>query len=257
MTVLNVLLVDDDPESLRLLMESLPDTIEEATIRWEQCGEFDDALQRISERRFDVVVSDIYRDRTSATKDAATGDPQGVGVLRDIRERRFCPVLLFTDGTFPTEPPEGPFLKYADKSPGNAQIVEKLGDLIRTGIPELAHRLHDELDSSSGSYLWEFLDTNWPALQDGGLTELNVLDRLVHRRRQYSWATGGFRAWPCRASSRLAMQASWSPEIPTGRSHSNYPARRGADAPVLECQYGSILLASPRFVRSRDSCLRL
>jgi CheY-like chemotaxis protein len=182
MTVLNVLLVDDDPESLRLLGESLPEVIEEATIRWERCGEFDDALQRITERRFDVVVSDIYRDRTSPAKDLATGDAQGVGVLREIRDRRFCPVLLFTDGTFPTEPPEGPFLKYADKSPGNAQILEKLRELIRTGIPELAHRLHDELDSTSGSYLWEFLDTNWPALQAGGLTELDVLDRLVHRR---------------------------------------------------------------------------
>jgi len=182
MTVLNVLLVDDDPDSLRLLEESLPDTIESTTIRWEQCGDFDDALQRISERRFDVVVSDIYRDRTSAAKDLATGDTQGVNVLREIRQRRFCPVLLFTDGTFPTEPPEGPFLKYADKSPGNAQILEKLGELIRTGIPELAHRLHDELDSTSGSYLWEFLDTNWAALQAGGLTQPDVLDRLVHRR---------------------------------------------------------------------------
>ena len=182
MTVLNVLLVDDDPQSLRLLGESLPDTIEAATIRWEQCGDFDDALQRISERRFDVVVCDIYRDRTSTAKNLATGDAQGVGVLQDIRDRRFCPVLLFTDGTFPTEPPEGPFLKYADKSPGNGMIVEKLGELIRTGIPELAHRLHDELDKTSGSYLWEFLDSYWPALVSGGLTQQDVLDRLIRRR---------------------------------------------------------------------------
>lgn len=182
MTVLNVLIVDDDPESLRLLGESLPDVIEGATIRWEPCGEFDDAMQRIAERRFDVVASDIYRDRTSTVKEPVTGDPRGVDVLKEIRDRRFCPVLLFTDGTFPTEHEEGPFLKYADKAPGNFQIVEKLGELIRTGVPELAHRLHDELDQTSGSYLWDFLDSNWPALVSGGLTQSDILDRLIHRR---------------------------------------------------------------------------
>jgi CheY-like chemotaxis protein len=183
MTVLNVLLVDDDEESLRLLRESLPesiDGIDGITIRWEPCGTFEEAFQRIEERRFDVVVTDIYRDRKE--KDPVTGDPQGKSVLQEIRERRFCPVLLFTDGTFPEEPKEGPFIKLADKSPGNDQIVEKLGELIKTGIPELAHNLHDELDSTSGSYLWKFLDTNWTALEAGGLTQPNVLDRLIHRR---------------------------------------------------------------------------
>lgn len=182
MTVLNVLLVDDDEESLRLLGESVPGEIEGSSIRWERCGDFSDALRRIAERRFDIVVSDIYRNREGKEKKPATGDTQGVGILQDIRERRFCPVLLFTDGTWPSEPPEGPFLKYADKTPGNGQILEKLGELIRTGVPELAHQLHDELDRTSGSYLWQFLDSNWPELEASGLTHPAVLDRLVHRR---------------------------------------------------------------------------
>jgi CheY-like chemotaxis protein len=182
MTVLNVLLIEDDPENLELLTQSLPEIIEDATIRWEPCGTFEEAFQRIGERHFDVVVADIYRDRTGKAKDPVTGDPQGKGVLQEIRDLRFCPVLLFTDGTFPVEPAEGPFLKLADKSPGNSQIVEKLGELIRTGIPELAHRLHDELDSTSSSYLWQFLDTNWDALTSGGLTQPDVLNRLIHRR---------------------------------------------------------------------------
>lgn len=181
MTVLNILLIDDDPESLSLLLDSLPETVADATIRWEGCGTFEDAFQRIEDRRFDVVVSDIYRDRTSAKKDLVTGDPQGRTVLDEIRARRFCPVLLFTDGAFPEEPNEGPFVKIADKSL-NAKIVEKLEELIRTGIPELAHRLHDELDSTSSSYLWKFLTDNWATLESSKLTQRDVLDRLIHRR---------------------------------------------------------------------------
>jgi CheY-like chemotaxis protein len=182
MIVLNVLLIDDDPDSLRLLKESLPPTVAGASIRWEDCGTFEDAFQLLEDRRFDIVVTDIYRDRTSARKNIATGDPQGKTVLDEILDRRFCPVLLFTDGAFPAEPKEGPFVKLADKSPGNEQIVEKLEELIRTGIPELAHRLHDELDSTSGSYLWSFLDANWSSLEASGLTAPTVLDRLIHRR---------------------------------------------------------------------------
>ena len=92
MTVLNVLLIDDDPDSLRLLKESLPETVADTTIRWEDCGTFEEAFQRIEDRRFDVVVTDIYRDRTSTRKDTVTGDPQGKTVLDEIRDRRFCPV---------------------------------------------------------------------------------------------------------------------------------------------------------------------
>jgi CheY-like chemotaxis protein len=181
-TVLNVLLVDDDPESLRLLSQTLPDTVEGATIRWEPCGSFEEALRVIADRRFDIVVADIYRDRKGLAKHPVTGDPQGGGILTQIRERRFCPVLLFTSGVFPPEYTEGPFVKLADKSAPDDQILLKLRELIQTGVPELAHLLHDELDRAAGSYLWQFLEGNWTELEASGLTQPAVLDHLIHRR---------------------------------------------------------------------------
>ena len=180
--MLNILLVDDDPDSLRLMTETLPGTVAGATIRWEQCGSFEEALQLITDRRFDVVVTDVYND-VAGPKEPMGGDPHGVAILERIRERRFCPVLLITSGSFPPDCQEGPFVQMADKSaPDNEPIVAKLGNLIRTGVPELAHRLHDELDSTAGSYLWHFLDENWAELEVSGLTQPDVLDRLVHRR---------------------------------------------------------------------------
>jgi CheY-like chemotaxis protein len=181
-TVLNVLLVDDDPESLELLRQSLSDEIGGATIRWEPCGSFEEGLEWIAQRRFDIVASDIYRDRDGLPKEPVTGDPQGGGILARIREQRFSPVLLFTDGVFPPDYVEGPFVKLADKSAGNSAIEEKIGALIATGVPDLAHRLHDELDSAGGSYLWEFLEEHWDEMEASGLTKPAVLDRLVYRR---------------------------------------------------------------------------
>jgi CheY-like chemotaxis protein len=181
-TTLNVLLVEDDPESLNLLIQTLPTTIENETIRWEACGSFEEALELIAYRRFDIVVADIYRDRKSRAKEPANGDPQGGGILARIRERRFCPVLLFTSGVFPPDYIEGPFVKLADKSAGDDEIIQKLRELIQTGVPGLAHQLHEELDRTAGSYLWKFLDEKWNDLKSSGLTDLTVLDHLIHRR---------------------------------------------------------------------------
>lgn len=178
---LNALLVDDDVESLELLVRTLPSTVGGETIRWEPSNNFEDALRLIDERRFDIVVTDVYRDHKGHEKRPVTGDEQGTNLLNEIRGRRFCPVLFITDGVFPPDYVEGPFLKLADKS-DDAVILAKLTDLIGTGVPTLAHGLHDELDRTSGSYLWEFLDENWPTLVAGGLAERETLDRLLHRR---------------------------------------------------------------------------
>lgn len=181
-TALHVLLVDDDQESLDLLAMSLPPEVSSYTVTWEACNDFDDALQRVRDRRYDVVVTDVYRDRTSERKTPVTGDPRAGDIVTSIRGHRFSPILLFTDGTFPSEYVEGPFLKLADKSRGNDAIVEKLSELLDTGIPELARRLHDDLDRTSGSYVWGFLEDNWASLEEGGLTSLPVLERLLRRR---------------------------------------------------------------------------
>lgn len=181
-TPLHVLLVDDDQESLNLLATSLPSEVANHTVTWEACNDFDDAIQRVQVRRYDVVVTDVYRDRTSETKTPVTGDPRAGDIVASIRGHRFSPILLFTDGTFPLEYEEGPFLKLADKSRGNDAIVEKLSELLETGIPELARRLHDDLDRTSGSYVWGFLEDNWRSLEQDGLTSLPVLERLLRRR---------------------------------------------------------------------------
>lgn len=178
---LNVLLVDDDPQSLELLVRTLPETIAGETIRWEPSDSFEGALRLIQERRFDIVVTDVYRDHEGTEKLPVTGDARGTGLLDEIRRRRFSPVLFITDGVFPPEYVDGPFFKLADKSE-DTSIEARMTELIETGIPELARRLHDDLDRTSGSYLWTFLDENWAAMEVGGLTDPIVLDRLLRRR---------------------------------------------------------------------------
>ena len=179
---LHILLVEDDEENLRLLMESLPSELENYHLQWEDCVDFEDAITRVATRRYDLVVTDIYRDRRDRRKGIDPEDDRAKDIVAQIRSARFCPVVAFTDGSFPPSLQEGPFVKLADKSKGNDQIIEKMRELLATGIPGIARRLHDELDRASGSYLWDFLEGNWERLHENGLAEPSVLERLVRRR---------------------------------------------------------------------------
>ena len=182
MTAYEVLLIDDDDESLDLLVQTLPSELDGHAIVWTPCNTFDEALDLLRRWRFDLVATDIYRDSSGVQKTPATSEPRVFDVIEAIRSIRFTPIVAFTDGAFPEELEEGPFLKTADKSGGNEAILSRLSALIATGVPTIARELHDQLDRVGGSYIWDFLEENWSALSAAGLTEEHTLDRLIRRR---------------------------------------------------------------------------
>ena len=174
---LSVLLVEDDQENLELLKESLPKDISGHHIEWEPCCDFEKAIRLVRLRRYDLVVTDIYRDREGNQKE----DEGALGIVEIIRQTRFCPIVVFTDGSFPQSITMGPFVRFADKSKGNDDILDKMNELLDTGIPVIAKRLHDDLDRAGSSYLWEFLEDNWDKLKDD-ISRPDTLERLVRRR---------------------------------------------------------------------------
>ena len=180
--VLHVLLIEDDPENLDLLVETLETEIAGHSLRWDPCGDFDEALERIERQRYDLVVTDVYRDRKGEPKTVEHGDVQAGRVVDQIVNRRFCPVVVFTDGSIPSSVTYGPFVRSADKSMGNEEIEAALRELIETGIPAAARAIHEEIDQVAGSYLWTFLSDNWDDLRESGLDTRSVLERVLRRR---------------------------------------------------------------------------
>ncbi|MEM1116808.1 MAG: hypothetical protein AAGJ11_09905 [Bacteroidota bacterium] len=180
--VLHVLLIEDDPDNLELLVETLETEIAGHSLRWDPCDDFDEALERIERQRYDLVVTDVYRDRQGEPKTVEQGDVQAGRVVDQIVNRRFCPVVVFTDGSIPSSVTYGPFVRSADKSMGNGQIETALRELIETGIPAAARAIHEEIDQVAGSYLWSFLSENWDDLRESGLDTRSVLERVLRRR---------------------------------------------------------------------------
>ncbi len=179
---LHILLMDDDSDVLAQLQETLPKERQGCTLVWETCKTFDEVIQRIQTRRYDLVVTDIYRDRKGYPKGTEPGEDEGLNSIAAIRGKRFCPVVAFSDGSKPEGFQEGPFIKFADKSGGNDDILAKLDAMLDTGIPQIASKLHDELDGVGATYMWVFLEKNWEGLKQNELITPEITARLLRRR---------------------------------------------------------------------------
>lgn len=179
---LAVLLVEDDPHAMAQFKRDLPSNIAGIDLSWDYCSDFDEAVKRLNSRRYDLIVTDIYRDRIGTRKGISREDEKAADLLDVIRNNRFCPIIAFTDGSKPERLKFGPFVRFVDKSGGDANIISEIEAILQTGIPTLAQKLHNDLDKTTGSYLWSFLETNWNSLQKTGVKSANVLERIVRKR---------------------------------------------------------------------------
>jgi hypothetical protein len=176
---LQVLLVEDDPEYMTLLRRSLPDVFRargvEATLHEAATFEAADVMIDDPSRRFDLILSDTYRGRHENHDVAVTA------MIDKYRAGRFCPLVVFSASARPAELTPQAFVMWADKAaPGG--IDTAIGRMLDTNVPQIARKLHEQLDKLAGNYLWEFLDKNWDRLVAGRHVEGDNLVRLIRRR---------------------------------------------------------------------------
>jgi len=176
---MSVLLVEDDPDALVQLVRDLPAVFSSHSIEAEidPCGSFDDAFARTSNPlyRYDMVVSDTYKDPRRDLNAAV------LQIVRCYRGVRFCPLVIYSSAVKPPDLQEGAFLVWADKGK-SGDIERAMKKLLDTHVPQLARQLHEELEKSTGSYLWDFLEEKWDQLNSPALLEPSVLERMVRGR---------------------------------------------------------------------------
>lgn len=174
---LQVLLVEDEPDDLRLFERDFPNVFSECQIdvNIHPCGDFDEALALTANPlyRYDLIISDTYKGPF------ADRDAQVLKMIKIYRDNRFCPLVVYSSGTKPADLKETVFVVWADK--GKSRDIERaIKQILGTNIPQLARKLQDELDRSAGSYLWGFLEDNWKYLQNH--SSIDGLERLIRRR---------------------------------------------------------------------------
>lgn len=176
---LNILLVDDDPQTLEQLKRDLPGLFEDKDIEAniDSKDSFEEAMTSVVNPhiRYDLVISDTYRGDFQERNAAV------IDMVKKYREGKFCPIVVYSSGPRPDSLDCSAFVSWADKgtSDGLENTIKEVLDL---GIPQTARKLHDELDETAGDFLWSFLEKKWNQLNVGAEINTDVLNRLIRRR---------------------------------------------------------------------------
>jgi hypothetical protein len=178
--LLQVLLVEDEPVDLKAYEASLPEAFQknQVEVALHACERFEEALTLASDplRRYDMIVSDTYKGPTG------NADAEVLKLVRAYRGFRFCPIVVYSSGVKPADLEQSPFVVWADKAKGSADIERAISEVLKTGVPQIARRLHEELENSAASFLWPFLEKNWAAISEAVKSDPGIIERLIRRR---------------------------------------------------------------------------
>lgn len=176
---LQVLLVEDEPADLKAYQKDFPETFQQnnASATLHPCGDFDEAIKLTSDplRRYDMVISDTYRGP------AKNLEADVLKLVAAYRGSKFCPLVVYSSGPKPDALKESPFVVWADKAK-HGDIERAIAQVVKTGVPQIARKLHEEIESSAASFLWPFLEVNWEAISKASRSDPELVERLIRRR---------------------------------------------------------------------------
>lgn len=172
---LSILLIDDDEDWLDVIPRTIGTDLDGMALSWDRCNSFEQGLAKLSERKYDAVISDVYEGKSEKLQ--ATG----LSIVDDIRQKQFCPIVLISAGAMPEKLKLTAFVDFADKSGTNNELETSIKKQLRY-LPRLVRKLHDEIDSHGGSYLWQHLDAEWDELKDIVGSDEQLMERLIRRR---------------------------------------------------------------------------
>jgi hypothetical protein len=70
---------------------------------------------------------------------------------------------------------------WADKAKPN-DVERAVTEVLKTGVPQIARKLHDEIEGSAASFLWPFLEKNWTDIWKATGSDEKGIERLIRRR---------------------------------------------------------------------------
>jgi hypothetical protein len=197
---LNILLVEDEALDMQSYVRDFPPLFEACgvTARFHCAETFEKAYTLIDSPhiRFDLILSDTFRGNQS-NRDAAVID-----MVNKYRKGRFCPLVVFSASAKPDDLTLGAFVIWADKAVAG-DVESAIRRMLATGIPQLARRLHDELDQTAGGFLWNVLEQHWDKLWAGDAPDPKVIERLIRKRAALHMAEADPSADPPRPLSTV------------------------------------------------------
>lgn len=176
---LHVLLVEDNEQERKQLERDIPHIFLTHGIKVviDSKPSFEEGMDAIKNPhlRYDLVISDTYRGNHK-NKDIAVFES-----IEEHRKGKFCPIIVCSSGECPADFKETAFVKWVDKAnPSN--LDNSINYVLQLGIPQIAKKIHQEIDRSAGNFLWGFLESNWTELNQELDLTAEILERIIRRR---------------------------------------------------------------------------
>src|SRR5258708_1731898 len=138
--LLQVLLMEDEPVDLKAYKESIPVVFHQnhIDVTLHLCERFEEALELADNPllRYDMIISDTYKGPTN------NADAEVLKLVAAYRGSRFCPLVIYSSGVKPADLKESPFVVWADKAKGGDDIGRAITEVLKTGVPQIARKLH-------------------------------------------------------------------------------------------------------------------
>lgn len=186
---LNAMFVDDDQEVIEQCEPMLPAAIGKFSIRWTAFSSFEEAIERMDEKKYDIVVTDVYKGRALTGRlNVNEGDSRAASIVDKAKQLGFSFIIMYSDGPCPAGIVLTPSLQFVDKSATNPPFPEPIAAVLagmlesRGAIVEVMMALRKELERGAGAYIWTFLEDNWDSLVADEEFSKSGLERLIRRR---------------------------------------------------------------------------
>jgi CheY-like chemotaxis protein len=159
--VWRVLVVDDDGDICRQLEESLGQLQLESgdTFKPYVVKDFTRALQLIEERRFDILILDVFKGQVGEG-----GSLRGREVLDEVKQRQFLPVIFYTALPRSVEDLKDPVVDVVAKESGFGALQTAIEKFMQSGLPQINRAFAEHSAKVFCEYLWEFLPKHWESV---------------------------------------------------------------------------------------------
>lgn len=169
---------------------------------------FTDALNRLPDDKFDLLVLDVRNESDVRPLDApadgvddATNADIGLKVFSDVRSRRFIPIVFYTAVPGLVADLENPpFVAAVSKQGELEELREKVRDVFDSTLPAINRALLDHVEEVIRHFMVEFVEERWAELSTP--PRKGDLAHVLLRRLALSLAEGAEVL-----SSRLADEA--------------------------------------------------
>lgn len=147
---LRILFVDDE-EIVNELVEFFNGSkINNYTIEAVPENSFDSGLERIREEDFDLVVLDLCKGKASEV-----AEQEGLGILKDIQERTFIPIIFHTAVSHKIENLKSHVVGVTDKKDGVENLKNEIERLVNSNIVSLKDKVHHLIEVEFKKYFWD------------------------------------------------------------------------------------------------------